>query len=63
MGYNPEIPKNRYDNYGDREWTRLEKDANGELLYQVHLDILKRYITQDNNVLEVLQVVLVKELE
>lgn len=44
MSYNPEIPKNRYDNYGDSEWTRLEKDGHGELLYHVHLDILKRYI-------------------
>jgi len=25
MSYNPEIPRNRYDNYGDREWSRLEK--------------------------------------
>ena len=38
MSYNPEIPKNRYDNYGDREWTRLEKDGHGELLYHVHFD-------------------------
>ncbi|WP_427181258.1 hypothetical protein [Paenibacillus sp. TC-CSREp1] len=29
MSYNPEIPRNRYDNYGDREWTRLEKDQFG----------------------------------
>lgn len=28
----PRNPKNRYDNYGDREWTRLEKDGHGELL-------------------------------
>ena len=53
MSYNPEIPKNRYDNYGDREWTRLEKDGHGELLYHVHFDILKRYITQDCKVLEI----------
>ncbi len=53
MSYNPEIPKNRYDNYGDREWTRLEKDGHGELLYQVHYDILKRYIAQDHKVLEI----------
>lgn len=46
MSYNPEIPKNRYDNYGDREWTRLEKDGHGELLYHVHFDILNRYIKQ-----------------
>lgn len=53
MSYNPEIPKNRYDNYEDREWTRLEKDGHGELLYHVHLDILKRYIFQDDKVLEI----------
>ncbi|MHA6530071.1 class I SAM-dependent methyltransferase [Paenibacillus sp. BAC0078] len=53
MSYNPEIPRNRYDNYGDREWTRLEKDGHGELLYQVHLDILKRYLKLTDNVLEI----------
>lgn len=53
MSYNPEIPRSRYDNYGDREWTRLEKDGHGELLYQVHLDILKRYIKLTNKVLEI----------
>ena len=53
MSYNPEIPRNRYDNYGDREWTRLEKDGHGELLYQVHLDILTRYIKPTGKVLEI----------
>lgn len=53
MTYNPDIPRDRYDNYGDREWTRLEKDANGELLYYVHLDILDRYIAQNYKVLEI----------
>ncbi|MBB6020250.1 ubiquinone/menaquinone biosynthesis C-methylase UbiE [Paenibacillus sp. JGP012] len=53
MSYNPEIPRNRYDNYGDREWTRLEKDGHGELLYQVHLDILKRYVKPADRVLEI----------
>lgn len=53
MSYNPEIPRNRYDSYGDREWTRLEKDGHGELLYQVHLDILKRYTNQNDAVLEI----------
>lgn len=53
MSYNPEIPRNRYDNYEDREWTRLEKYGHGELLYHVHLDILKRYISQDDKVLEI----------
>ncbi|MCL2401398.1 MAG: class I SAM-dependent methyltransferase [Oscillospiraceae bacterium] len=53
MSYNPEIPRSRYDNYGDREWTRLERDGHGELLYHVHLDILKRYIKPADKVLEV----------
>ena len=53
MSYNPEISRNRYDNYGEREWTRLEKDGHGELLYQVHLDILKRYIKPADRVLEI----------
>lgn len=53
MSYNPEIPRTRYDNYGDREWTRLEKDGPGELLYQVHLDILQRYLKPGDQVLEI----------
>ena len=53
MAYNPDIPRDRYDNYDDREWTRLEKDGHGELLYQVHLDILRRYIKPSDWVLEI----------
>ena len=53
MSYNPDIPRNRYDNYGEREWTRLEKDGQGELLYHVHHDILERYINPDDSVLEI----------
>ena len=53
MSYNPEITRNRYDNYGDSEWTRLERDAQGELLYHVHLDILKRYIKPSDSVFEI----------
>jgi ubiquinone/menaquinone biosynthesis C-methylase UbiE len=53
MSYNPEIPRKRYDNYGDREWMRLEKDGHGELLYQVHLDILKRHTNPEDTVLEI----------
>ena len=53
MAYNPDIPRNRYDNYDDREWTRLEKDGHGELLYRVHLDILRRHIKPSDGVLEI----------
>ena len=53
MSYNPNIPKDRYNNYGDREWTRLEKDSHGELLYRVHLDILTRFVKKEDRVLEI----------
>lgn len=53
MSYNPEIPRDRYNNYGDREWTRLEKDGHGELLYRVHLEILRRYVKANDKVLEI----------
>lgn len=53
MSYNPEIPRDRYNNYGDREWTRLEKDGHGELLYRVHLEILRRYVNANDKVLEI----------
>ena len=53
MSYNPNIPKDRYNNYGDREWTRLEKDSHGELLYRVHLDILNRFVKKEDRVLEI----------
>lgn len=53
MSYNPEIPRDKYNNYGDREWTRLEKDGHGELLYRVHLEILSRHIKENDKVLEI----------
>jgi Methylase involved in ubiquinone/menaquinone biosynthesis len=53
MSYNPEIPRERYNNYGDREWTRLERDGHGELLYRVHLEILTRQIKAADKVLEI----------
>lgn len=53
MSYNPDIPRDRYNNYGDREWTRLEKDGHGELLYRVHLEILNRHIKANDKVLEI----------
>lgn len=53
MTYNPEIPKDKYNNSEDSEWIRLEKDSHGILLYEVHLDILKRYIIPTDKVLEI----------
>ncbi len=53
MAYNADIVRDRYDNYGDREWTRLEQDANGILLYEVHKELLFRHIHKLDNVLEI----------
>lgn len=53
MSYNPNIPRDKYNQYGDREWTRLEKDGHGELLYRVHADILSRHIKSSDKVLEI----------
>ncbi|MDT8719273.1 class I SAM-dependent methyltransferase [Clostridium sp. 19966] len=52
MHYNPENTKKHYNKYGNREWERLEKDRLGDLLYQVHLDILKRHISKSDSVIE-----------
>lgn len=53
MSYNPNIPRDKYNNYGDREWERLEKDGHGELLYRVHLEILNRHVKENDKVLEI----------
>ncbi len=50
MSYNPEIQRNRYNNHGDREWSRLEIDGHSELLYRVHLEILERYVNPRDEV-------------
>lgn len=53
MAYDPEIPKLKYNNDGDSEWIRLEKDAKGELLYAVHLEMLRRHVRKGDRVLEI----------
>lgn len=53
MTYNPAVPRDRYNNYGNREWERLEKDGHGELLYRVHIDILNRHVKAGDKVLEI----------
>lgn len=52
MKYNPNIPLEKYNNMGEREWERLDKDRENELLYHVHYDILKRHILNNDNVIE-----------
>ncbi len=50
--YDPEIPKNYYDNFGEKEWTRLSRDCPGELLFHVHMDVFRGHVRKASSVLE-----------
>ena len=50
--YDPAIPKNYYDNFGEEEWTRLSRDCAGELLFHVHMDVFRSYVHKESSVLE-----------
>lgn len=50
--YDPGIPKNYYDNFGEKEWTRLSRDCAGELLFHVHMDVFRSYVPKKSYVLE-----------
>lgn len=50
--YDSNIPKQYYDSFGEKEWTRLSRDAVGELLYHVHMDVFRCYVHKQDTVLE-----------
>jgi ubiquinone/menaquinone biosynthesis C-methylase UbiE len=50
--YNSNVPRNYYDSFGEKEWTRLSRDAAGELLYHVHMDVFRCYVHEKASVLE-----------
>src|SRR5512141_2496649 len=50
--YDSNVPKQYYDSFGEKEWTRLSRDAAGELLYHVHMDVFRCYIHREDSVLE-----------
>src|SRR5687767_11714686 len=50
--YEPSVPKNWYDDFGEKEWTSLSRDRLGELLYHVHMDVFHRYVKKEDSVLE-----------
>lgn len=52
MTYDPDIPRQFYDNLGDREWHRLTKDRLGELLFHVHMDVLRSHVGREHSVIE-----------
>jgi ubiquinone/menaquinone biosynthesis C-methylase UbiE len=43
----------RYDDQGEREWERLEKDPQNRVAYEIHRRFLNRYIKEGDHVLEV----------
>jgi ubiquinone/menaquinone biosynthesis C-methylase UbiE len=50
--YDPNTPKNYYDSFGEKEWTRLTRDCAGELLFHVHMDVFRGYVHGNASVLE-----------
>ena len=50
--YDSRVPKQYYDSFGEKEWARLSRDATGELLYHVHMDVFRCYIHEQDSVLE-----------
>jgi ubiquinone/menaquinone biosynthesis C-methylase UbiE len=50
--YDSGVPKNWYDSFGEKEWTRLLRNRLGELLFHVHMDVFRYYVKKDALVLE-----------
>ncbi len=53
MAYDPAFPRAHYDRVADDEWTRLTRSRRGELNFLVHMDVLRRHIATDMDVLEI----------
>lgn len=50
--YDSNVPKQYYDSFGEKELTRLARNAAGEPLYHVHMDVFRCYVHQEASVLE-----------
>src|SRR5215207_9895566 len=50
--FDSSVPKNWYDSFGEKEWTRLLRDRLGELLFHVHMDVFRYYVKKESLVLE-----------
>lgn len=51
--YDPKFPRTHYDNLVENEWTRLTRTRHGELSFLVHMDVLRTYIKESMDVLEI----------
>jgi len=52
MGYIPEDVRRHYNEYGEREWARLEKDIHGRVQFEVTTNIVSRYLKEGDHVLD-----------
>jgi ubiquinone/menaquinone biosynthesis C-methylase UbiE len=52
MGYIPEDIRRHYNEYGEREWARLEKDIHGRVQFEVTTNIVSRYLKKGDHVLD-----------
>ena len=50
--YDSTVPKDWYDSFGEKEWTRLTRNRLGDLLFHVHMDIFHHYVKKESSVLE-----------
>jgi ubiquinone/menaquinone biosynthesis C-methylase UbiE len=50
--YDSSVPRNWYDEFGEKEWTRLSRDCPGELLFHVHMDVFHSHVHKEVSVLE-----------
>ena len=53
MTYQPQEVKAFYDQYGTREWERLEKTLQGRIKYTIHRHFLENYVPDGARVLDV----------
>ena len=53
MLYKPQAVQAYYDNYGTREWERLERTLQGRIRYAIHRHFLDKYVPDGGRVLDV----------
>lgn len=53
MPYDPQVVQAFFDNYGTREWERLERTLQGRIRYAIHSHFLNKYVPEGARVLDV----------
>lgn len=51
--YDPKIPRDHYDHLAENEFERLSRTCHGELSFLVHMEVLRKYIKEGMDVLEI----------